>query len=151
MWRELICEAAFAASDDGEIPLYIFADPADELSIARLETGLGAPFPEDLTSFLRETNGLKVVYEGGIEVDFFYSAHRIIEQNRLLRSPGYDCYLPFDHLIAFVELGNGDFYAYGRTVSGELSPGIFLWDHETDSRIRQYSDLEELIRRFNKP
>jgi hypothetical protein len=147
MWRDLIVRVRFASSED-ELPVWRFFEPASATDISLVERTFNIGLPDDLKSFLLATNGLDVDHGEGFVHRFFLNSKQIIEENQRLRSR--DCYMPFDHLLAFGFPGNGDFFAYGIRSDGKVSPAIYLWDHETDSRLKAFDNLEALICEFNK-
>src|SRR5690348_12775719 len=46
-----------------------------------------------------------------------------------------DLYMPFDPLFVFAWVGNGDLFFFPIQAGGIHRDDVFLWDHETDSRV----------------
>ncbi|MHA6761536.1 SMI1/KNR4 family protein [Streptacidiphilus sp. PAMC 29251] len=120
MWTELI----------GALPGETVVMPAaSEASIQACQQELGHPLPEELVSFLRESNGL----QGEDGLGLVWPVERIAADNRAFRTDVAFArlYMPFDALLFFGDAGNGDQFAVvphtGRT-------DVFAWDHENDGR-----------------
>ena len=59
-------------------------------------------------------------------------------------------YMPFDHLLLFGGDGGGDLFAYPVRADGSTSAmGIFVWEHEDDSRTWRASSLRDLHARLS--
>lgn len=89
-------------------------------------------FPTELTSFLKQANGMQGEYGLGL----FWSVEQIEADNLRFRAlPAFnELYLPFDALLFFGDAGNGDQFA-SFVLGGEVRRSdIFVWDHKTDSR-----------------
>ncbi len=106
-----------------------FSEPAtpDELDAA--EARLGHRLPEGLRSLLAECNGIV----GDTGLGLLWDAARIGEQNEVFRTHKDfpELYMPFEGLVFFGDAGNGD--QFFMSLSGLHE--IYLWDHETDSRV----------------
>ncbi|MFF2502635.1 SMI1/KNR4 family protein [Streptomyces sp. NPDC058067] len=131
MWRELA----------SEFPDVELQDPAAPDSLAAIEEQLGQPLPEALRQLLLETDGIEADY--GTEVA--WTAEKILEENRSFRSDEEfrSLYMPFDALMFFGDNGGGDQFAFVRTPDRD---DVFVWDHETDSRIWVAPSLERYLR-----
>ncbi|MEV6729239.1 SMI1/KNR4 family protein [Streptomyces sp. NPDC051364] len=131
MWRELVAE--YEGSEA--------APPVDLSRLASLEEALGQPLPDALRELLAEANGITDEYG----TDVIWGVDQIIEVNMAFRSePSYrNLYMPFDPLMFFGESGGGDQFAFVRTPSRSE---VFVWDHETDSRLWISPSLESFLR-----
>ena len=136
MWRELI-----AAGDGIGVRL---AEPATEAAVAAAGRALGAAFPESLADLLVETDGIADQYGFPIA----WPIDRLVERNRAMREePEFpDLYMPFDCLLFFGEIGNGDLVGF-RVMRGASPDDVYVWDHELDSRIWIAPSLEAYLRK----
>ncbi|MFD4644723.1 SMI1/KNR4 family protein [Streptomyces sp. NPDC058441] len=130
MWREL-------ASDFPDVELQ---DPAAPDALAAVEEQLGQPLPEALRQLLLETDGI----EAGHGTEVAWTAKKILEENRSVRGNEqfHSLYMPFDALMFFGDNGGGDQFAFVRTPDRD---DVFVWDHETDSRIWVAPSLEQYL------
>jgi hypothetical protein len=122
-WRDLIVSITSKAE---------FAKPASQISIEHAEAVLNVRFPTELTSLLKESNGMQGEYGSAV----LWPVERVEADNLKFRtfSDFKELYMPFDALLFFSDAGNGDQFAY-TILRGEVRRGdIFVWDHETDSR-----------------
>lgn len=55
--------------------------------------------------------------------------------------------MPFDHVLAFGQTGNGDLF-FHPVLRGEVREDVFVWDHEDDSRTWYARDVEDAVRRW---
>ena len=119
MWREIVEE--FTSAEP--------RDPAEPSAVDRIEEALGQSIPEDLRSFLLETDGLG----GAYGTDVVWPAERILSDNLYFRNDAQfqQLYMPFDPLIFFGDNGGGDQFAFVRKPERDE---VFVWDHETDGR-----------------
>jgi hypothetical protein len=110
-----------------------FAPAASPAVLATVERALGIELPEELRSFLSESDGLKDRYKFSV----VWPASEIAEQNRVFRTnPDFrDLYMPFDPLLFFGAAGNGDQFFYRILNDAVRDFDIYIWDHETDGRI----------------
>ncbi|MCM2412849.1 SMI1/KNR4 family protein [Streptomyces sp. RKAG290] len=133
MWRE----AATAALPEAE-----FRAPVDAPALADAERRLGGRLPAQLTALLTETDGMV----GEYGTDIIWPLDHIVEQNLLFRSPDTfpGLYMPFDPLLFFGDNSGGDQFAFVVTPE---RPDIFVWDHETDSRLWAARELEDYLHR----
>lgn len=129
MWRELAYELGFTTRAPGS---------AEDVHDA--ETVLGCALPGSLRALLRETDGLGD--------DVVLSAEDIVRTNREMRTThGFqELYMPFEALAFFGRDAGGSLFAF-RILAGAADDGdVFVWDHETDSRIATAADLERYVR-----
>ncbi|MEU9871546.1 SMI1/KNR4 family protein [Actinomadura sp. NPDC048021] len=133
MWRELI-ERLY---DDAE-----FAAPATDAAIDDIERRLGQRVPDELREVLRETDGVLGDYGSGL----VWPVHEIIDQNTEFRQNAAlaALYKPFDQFMFVGDNGGGDQFAYVLP-TGERPGGVFVWDHETDERIRVADSLKAYL------
>jgi hypothetical protein len=131
MWRDILDE--FESAE--------LRDPVDPGTLDRIEAALAQSLPQDLRSFLLESNGLEDEY--GTEV--IWPAERILGDNLSFRGDEQykSLYMPFDSLVFFGDNGGGDQFAYVRTPERNE---VFVWDHETDSRHLVSPGLEVYVR-----
>ena len=132
MWRELIA----ALFPDAK-----FSDPATDEDIVALERFFGCRLPPDLESLLKESNGVH---------DHVFSAERMIEENRLVRTATYQAgiYMSFDSMLCFGGDGTGSMFAYPICAKqGEEWLRITYWFHENDDRTLYAFDLEGFFRK----
>jgi hypothetical protein len=136
MWRELI----EAGDNIGIRP----ADPATEGSIAEVGRLLGAALPAELANLLVETDGIADQY--GFPI--VWPVDRLVERNVEMRETADfpEFYMPFDCLLFFGEIGNGDLVGF-RVLRGVTPDDVYVWDHELDSRIWIAPSLEAYLRK----
>ncbi|WP_268531229.1 SMI1/KNR4 family protein [Cellulomonas sp. CW35] len=106
-----------------------FSDPATPDEIEAAEAQLGHRLPDGLRTLLAESNGIVAETGEGL----LWDAARIGRENALFRTHKVfpELYMPFEGLVFFGDPGNGD--QFFMSLSGLKQ--IFLWDHETDSRV----------------
>ena len=129
MWRELI-EGLLARTEHKPKPE--FSRPAGILELIGVEETLEVKLPDELKSFLRETNGVSDEYG----CNHIWEAQRIEQDNIAIRADQEykQIYMPFDNLLFFGDAGNGDQFAF-IVINGEVrGTEVFVWDHENDSR-----------------
>ncbi|MFD5063540.1 MULTISPECIES: SMI1/KNR4 family protein [unclassified Streptomyces] len=133
MWKETAA---------GALPDVEFRAPVAAMALAEAERRLGRSLPAQLTALLLETDG--IVGEYGTDV--VWSLERIVEQNLLFWAPDTfpSLYMPFDPLLFFGDNGGGDQFAFVLTPE---RPDIFVWDHETDSRLWAARELKDYLHR----
>ncbi|MDT0469071.1 SMI1/KNR4 family protein [Streptomyces gibsoniae] len=124
------------------LPEVEFRAPVDATAPAEAERRLGRGLPAQLTALLRETNGMV----GECGTDVVWSLDRIVEQKLLFWTsdtfPGP--YMPFDPLLFFGDNGGGEQFAFVLTPE---RPDVFVWDHESDSRLWAARELEDYLHR----
>jgi hypothetical protein len=123
MWIELIRGLTEAAS---------FRAPADRQSVSDAEAVLGTELPEELVSFLNETDGA----EGEYSLALVWPIAKIKANNIAFRTNAdfRELYMPFDHLLFFADAGNGDQFAFPVQNGKVRRLDVFVWNHEDDSR-----------------
>ena len=133
MWRDLV-EQLF--------PDATFTDGASHDVLARAGRRLGRPIPEQLTSLLTESDGVRGAHDAGL----VWPAERIVTDNLWFRTAPElrDLFMPFDPLLFFADAGNGDQFALLVPPVGR--PDVFVWDHENDSRTWVAADLGTYLR-----
>jgi hypothetical protein len=122
---------------------YECAEPATEADLERAAKELGTPLAFDLRELLLETNGLTSA-EGAATV---FDVDEIIARNLDMRRNERFTrnFMPFDALLIFGEEGGGDLCAF-PIVDGINDDGaVFVWEHQTDSRISAMVDLEDFL------
>ncbi|MCO4699656.1 SMI1/KNR4 family protein [Streptomyces sp. RO-S4] len=131
MWRDVI----------GSFPSVESSSPADPSLLDRIESELGQSLPEDLRSFLLESDGLTDEYGA----DVVWPAQRILDDNISFRGDEQfrSLYMSFDSLMFFGDNGGGDQFAFVRVPERS---DIFVWDHETDGRDLVSPNLESYLR-----
>ncbi|MEU0580820.1 SMI1/KNR4 family protein [Streptomyces griseoincarnatus] len=116
--------------------------PLDGAALGEAERRLGRAVPAPLGALLRETDGVVDPYG----TDVVWSLERVVEQNLLFWSGEAfaGLYMPFDALLFFGDDGGGDQFAL--VVEPERDD-VFVWEHETDSRVWVAGGLQEYLRR----
>ena len=135
MWKELIGRLY----GDAE-----FAEPASDAEIDQIERRLGQAVPDELRDVLRLTDGVRAEYGSGL----VWSVREIIDANTEFRRDAglAELYQPFDHLMFVGDDGGGDQFAFVRPPAGR-SDEVFVWDHETDERLRIADSLKNYVER----
>jgi hypothetical protein len=103
-----------------------------------LEVGLSASLRQ-LYSF---TDGL--VDEWGYA--YVLSLEDLTKQNQAFRGQFRDLYMPFEGLLLFGQLGNGDMLF--QPLVPHDNENVFRWDHEDDSRTWYAADVESAVLRL---
>ncbi|QOV35923.1 SMI1/KNR4 family protein [Streptomyces ferrugineus] len=134
MWRELI--ASLSTEFD-------FSNPADGEILCSAESSLGQPIPEELKSFLFESDGVS----DGFGCDFIWPVGEIVRRNREMRGTVEfrQLYMPFDSLLFFGDSGSGDLFAF---IVSPPCRDIFVWQHENDSRCWVANGLRDFVTRY---
>src|SRR5690349_9564624 len=101
----------------------VFTGPATREELEACEQELGHALPPDLRELLLETNGVTGEYGLGL----IWPADRIAADNASFRrSPDFAAlYMPFDPLLFFADVGNGDQFAF---VLRQHRRDVFVWD-----------------------
>lgn len=137
MWRELIQKL---------FPVCEFEPPAEQSQILEVETALGVKSPQELKEILLEANG--VIGEWGVW--YIWKLDRIRTSNLSFRQNLTNNYMPFDHLLFFADVGNGDQFTYG-IIAGEIKKSdIYSWYHEDDSRVWEAANLQKYLEKRAK-
>lgn len=136
MWRELIEHLGAEAT---------FRPPATLEQVQNIQSRLGVTLPAELQDLLLETNGAEVAYGTRL----IWAAEDIIQHNLDMRREwqrgDWAGVMPFDHLLFFGELGNGD-YLFLPITAEEVGNRVFRWDHEDDSRMNSGASLTDWLR-----
>ena len=134
MWIELIA---------GLLPEAEFAPPAAPAVLDEVERVLAQSLPAELRALLAETDGVL----DGLRLDVVWSAGRILADNQAFRTSEdfAELYAPFDGLLFFGDNGGGDQFAFLTDAHGE---GVFVWEHETDTRRKVADGLQDYLRRI---
>lgn len=137
MWQDVID----SITDD-----YKLFPPATGVEIAQAEEKLGVTFPQELRSFLLESNGLRANCGASV----IWSVEQIVKDNLEFRSIAEfkEMYMPFDCLLFFGDNGGGDQFAYPITSTGVDDLRIYMWDHETDGRPCYSYSIERYLRQL---
>ena len=133
-WRRELAEYG------ARLPL---AAPADPGMLDAAERALALALPSDLRALFAECNG--VTDHLGFRV--VWPVTELAPRNEEFRTTREfrRLYMPFDALLFFGEVGNGDQFFY-RILDGEVRESdVYLWDHETDSRGWRAPRLETLV------
>ena len=120
-------------------------NPASESDISQLEAKLNLNLPLEFATLLRKANGISDKFG----TDLVWSTDKIFEQNIEFRANKSfkELYMSFENLLFFSEEGNGDLYAFVVLKNIINRDDIFLWEHETDSRVWFASNFEEFLER----
>ncbi|MFJ9788384.1 SMI1/KNR4 family protein [Streptomyces globosus] len=115
--------------------------PAPPARLDRLEAALGQYPPKPLRDLLLETDGVS----DGHGTCVVWGVDQIVEVNLAFRSDASfrSLYMPFEPLMFFGESGGGDQFAFVRSPARD---DVFVWDHETDSRLWIAPGLESFLR-----
>lgn len=126
----------------GLFPEARFAPPADGAALQDVERDLGQSLPAELRALLAETDGLL----GELSLDVVWPAARILADNLDFRTDeGFaEVYAPFDGLLFFGDNGGGDQFAF---LTDSPREGVFVWEHESDTRRKVADGLEDYLRR----
>ena len=124
----------------------VLQEPCSEETIRETEKAVGLPFPEELKTLLRETNGDRWL---------LLSADEIAENARLNQKCFENAEVdekalwePLKHLLFFAANGCGDYYGYLFADDGSGKDGIYLWEQE-DFRYKKVAEsIAELIRKY---
>ncbi len=132
-WSSLVERKGFATSD-----------PPGTAEIAAAEERLGHPLSEALRSLYARTDGFKDQW--GCSCVMRLSA--LVTENEQMRASAEHRarYMPFDALLFFGGMGNGDLL-FHPVLGGGVREDVFLWDHENDSRAWYAADVAEALRR----
>jgi hypothetical protein len=129
MWRELAAE----------LGLETFA-PASPEDVAAAEAAVGCALPRPLRDLLEETDG--------IDDRVVFTARDIAQVNRDMRTNADfpELYMPFDALLFFGAEANSDLFGYRILAGAADDYPVFVWEHESDSRIATAHGLELYLR-----
>ena len=116
---------------------------ADADALRGAPAALGHPLSEALQDLYGQTDGV-LGEDGSVPV---MTLAELIHENGEMRRLFSDLYMPFDHLLVFGQLGNGDLFMH-PVLAGAVQEDVFHWDHEDDSRTWYAFDVEATLRRF---
>jgi SMI1 / KNR4 family (SUKH-1) len=133
MWIELFNESKGS---------YKTKPPSTVKQISEAGEVLGHAFPQELVELFLETNGVKDV-NGYLDV--IWSLEWLVKTNLEFRQNASfkELYKPFNNLLFFSDLGNGDQIAFSLAKDETLGR-VYRWDHEDDSR----TEIAESLRGF---
>ena len=121
-----------------------FQPGATAADFAAVEKALGHGIPNKLKELLVESNGVEVDCD-----ELFYSTSQIIKENRSLRTDEiYADRMPFDHLLIFGDVGDGDQFAFPLNRNGQFNDSVFIWSHESDCREKYANGLHDYLLKF---
>jgi hypothetical protein len=121
-----------------------FFPPATKSDLEAVQKALGHGIPDDLQEMLAESNGVESRYSSLV-----YSAARIIEVNQTFRTVGYLAdRMPFDHLLFFGTVSDGDEFAFPILRNGGFGDAVFVWSHESDCREEYAMSLADYIAKY---
>jgi hypothetical protein len=122
-----------------------FSPPVVSGAIAAAELALGCTFPSDLKQLYAETDGVVAHYGANLVMPL----QAAIRENKMLRqSPEFrGLYMPFNHMLVFGGAGNGDLFFIPIRADGSLGQGVFICDHESDSRSYFANSIKDLFLR----
>lgn len=134
MWKEYISNKCKECS---------FKEPVYTSEIKTAELKLGVKIPNQLLSFLLETNGCLGEYDLGL----IWSLDKIVFNNTFFRSEERfrDIYMAFDNLLFFADAGNGSQFFFPISANKDTRESVFIWSHEDDSRLWVAPNLEKYI------
>ena len=121
-------------------------EPCTEKEIKKAEKYVGFPFPDELKSLLRETNG---------DHWFLLSAEEIIDNVRRNREIMAE-YFELDEFeekvnrfVYFATNGCGDYYCYRVLPNNETdTSAIYIWEHELFETREVAKDIPDLITKY---
>ena len=137
-WSEIVCWRELVQNAENETGrVYQLVSPITDEEVQEIETKLDFEFPFEMLSLYRATNGIKEVLGDEIIGSLVWASEDIIERNLEMRTTAgfQDLYMSFDNLLFFSEVGNGDLFAIPVLNHKCPRTDVFLWEHETDSRI----------------
>lgn len=119
-----------------------------ESDLQAVQVALGLIFPDELLHFYRQTNGLGEWLDGMEIGELIWNLERLSEENQHYRTAPLfkDIYLPFDSLLFFGASGMGDLFGYLVENKKVKDDGIWVWNHEDDSREPVAPNLESFVR-----
>ena len=119
--------------------------PASDSHILGIETMLNLSLPVKLKGLLKQTNGISDKYGA----DLIWSANKILEENINFRTNNNfkELYMPFENLLFFGSKINGDLFAFVILNNEITRSDVFIWEHETDSRVWFASGLKKYLQK----
>lgn len=107
--------------------------PAPSSLIREAEKKLGIELPISLKDIYSESNGIFM----NTGANTIMTIQDMVAENLQLRSEEdfRELYMPFDNLLFFGAAGNGDLWAFGIKMNGDLDDlNLYGWNHENDAR-----------------
>ena len=124
----------------------VLQEPCSEETIQKAEKAVGLPFPQELKTLLRETNGDRWLLLSADEIA--ENAHLNQQCFENAEDDEKALFEPLKHLLLFATNGCGDYYGYLFTNDGSVKDGIYLWEHE-DFRYKKVAEsIADLIRKY---
>ena len=122
-----------------------FNNSASHAEILELEVALNINIPVELKSLLNKTNGISDKYGANL----IWSAEKILKENKDFRADeGFrELYMPFENLMFFGDEINSDLFAFIILNNRINRHDIYVWEHETDSRVWFASNLENYLKK----
>lgn len=117
--------------------------PSTVKQISEAEQVLGHAFPRELVELFSETNAVEDV-KGYLDV--IWSLEWLVKTNLEFRQNASfkELSKPFNNLLFFSDLGNGDQIAFSLARDKSLGR-VYRWDHEDESRVEIADSLGEFI------
>ena len=137
MWRELLLDLDASCR---------FTPAASRSALADARNKLGCRLPKELADLWRETDGVEDRYANYVvaPVEIATAWNVDFRTRRRFRT----LYMPFDHLLFFGAIGNGNLAAY-RVLNGLVRDrDVYVWDHENDSRMWVAPNLERFFESY---
>ncbi|MFC1503619.1 SMI1/KNR4 family protein [Pseudomonadota bacterium] len=134
MWKHLV---STLGSDSR------FETPANQSEIDNVEKSLNISLPCQLRECLQEANGIFGEYDLGLvwSLDKIVLTNLEFRQNQSFK----ELYMPFDSLLFFADVGNGDQFAFPIQAGQIRRDDVFVWNHEDDSRFWVAPDFKTYI------
>lgn len=121
-----------------------FSPPAKPSDLQAIEEAPGHGIPDQLRELLAESNGIESPYSSLV-----YSTDRIIEVNMFFRTmDALADRMPFDYLLFFGSVSNGDEFAFPILRNGDFGDAVFVWSHETDCREEYAPFLSDYLAKY---
>lgn len=143
-WKQHIKQFGSPANDIA----YLFGNPITRELMDELRKKFSLhQFPAEMEELLSQANGVQTTLNGELIDTLIWPADRMIEENENMRtSSGFKgLYQSFDHLFFFSDAGNGDLFAFEIRDGKFPESGIYVWNHEDDSRTLISSNLQQFI------
>jgi len=113
-------------------------------AIADAEAQLGHPLSDELRSLYARSDGF--IDEWGCSCVMRLAD--LVAENEQMRGDDENrtLYMPFDALLVFGQMGNGDLL-FQPVLTDGVRGDVFLWDHEDDSRRWYARDVYKALKR----
>jgi SMI1-KNR4 cell-wall len=119
-----------------------FRKPVTAETVSKAESVLGRSLPKELISIYHETDGIFDATGANI----VSSLSDMVDDNLDLWGKGYeDVYMSLTSLFAFGGPGNGDRFFIPITPNGNYRRGVYLWNHENDSRTWLANGIKDFL------